>query len=363
MCGLFGVLYKKTPTKPNEGILRSVACDLKHRGPDNYGIYTEEGIGLVHTRLSLLDLTSRSNQPFWDREGRYCLVYNGEIYNFVELKERLEKQGVLFRTTSDTEVLLESLLHYDLPTVLPDLEGMFAFALFDTREKSLVIARDRFGIKPLYLYDSDDAFIFSSEIKAFARFVNLQPDLLSISSFIGGFGGPVKQHTFFKDIESVPPGNFVEVRGGVSTGYRCFFPINAFWDKDEADELQKLSGEEIVNKTEELLFNSVRKHLIADAPVGTLCSGGLDFSLVTAMASKMHNNIAIFHANVVGPNSEHEDALLLSRHLKVDLKSVEVDENDSVDLLPEVMVHYEHPFSYHPSSIPFLKVSQLVRQN
>src|SRR5262245_21568406 len=125
MCGIFGIFQKQTDVKPSEGVLRSVAVELKHRGPDSFGIYAEPGVGLVHTRLSLLDLSSRSDQPFWDRDGKYCLVYNGEIYNFQGLRRRLEEEhGVVFRTTSDTEVLLESLLHYDVASVLPQLEGM-----------------------------------------------------------------------------------------------------------------------------------------------------------------------------------------------------------------------------------------------
>src|SRR5436190_6084915 len=160
MCGIFGIFQKQNKVRPADEVLRAAAHELKHRGPDSFGIYAQPGIGLVHTRLSLLDLSSRSDQPFWDRDGRYCLVYNGEIYNFQRLRSRLEQDhGVVFRTTSDTEVLLESLLHCDVASLLPQLEGMFAFGLFDKQEDSLIIARDRFGIKPLYVYESENMFV------------------------------------------------------------------------------------------------------------------------------------------------------------------------------------------------------------
>jgi len=363
MCGIFGVLHHDPSISPSEKLLAAIGQRLRHRGPDDCGVYVGNGIGLVHTRLSLLDLSPRSNQPFWDRARRYCLVYNGEIYNYREMRRLLEKAGLALRTTSDTEVLLESLLHADAASVLPELQGMFAFALFDAREKSLLIARDRFGIKPLYVFQNDDLFIFSSEIKAIAEYVKLEPDLLSISSFLQGFGGPTKGQTFFKGVEIVPPGGVLKISPGRRAVRSQFFQMTDFWDESDAAKLHASSLPNLVDEAERLLFESVKQHLIADAPVGALCSGGVDSSLIMAMASKVHNNLAIFHANVVGPNSEYPAAVMLARHLKLDLKTVEVSDDDFVETVPDVMRHYEHPFIYHPNSIPFLRVSRLVRAN
>jgi asparagine synthase (glutamine-hydrolysing) len=213
------------------------------------------------------------------------------------------------------------------------------------------------------VHDSDDVFIFGSEIKAFEPFLKMEPDVLSISSYIGGFGGPSKERTFFKDVRFVNPGTFMEIRRGAPSQHSSFFPITQFWDGDYAEELRKKPIKKIVDEAEETLFTSVRKHLIADAPIGALCSGGVDSSIVMAMASKIHNNLAIFHANVTGPNSEYQAALSLSRHLKLDLKAIAVDERDAIDMMPRVMDCYEHPFTYHTNSVPFLRVSQLVRDN
>jgi asparagine synthase (glutamine-hydrolysing) len=162
MCGIFGVIWHGSADVPDEHRLQRTARLLRHRGPDDTGIYADRGIGLVQTRLSLLDLSPRSNQPFWDKQRRYCLVYNGEIYNFKELRVEMEQQGIQFTTTSDTEVLLEGLINCGVEATLPKLEGMYAFALYDSLEKSLTLARDPFGIKPLFIYNGDYAFIFTS---------------------------------------------------------------------------------------------------------------------------------------------------------------------------------------------------------
>ncbi len=363
MCGIFGVVYRGAHRSPDGQVLAQVAGILNHRGPDSCGTYADDGIGLVHTRLSLLDLSPRSNQPFWDSTGRYCLVYNGEIYNFAELKKELQAQNISFSTTSDTEVLLQGLIHYDIRVFLPRLEGMFAFAFFDRVQEKLILARDRFGIKPLYIHDGDSRFIFSSEIKAMRSYLRFEPDLLSISSYLQGFGGPTKNHTFFKNIKILPPGSIVTVCRGEPSRYESFFDVVDFWDEKHAEPAPKLDSRTAVDHVEELLLASVKKHLIADAPVGSLCSGGVDSSIVMAMAAKFHNNLAIFHANVKGPESEYEAALLLSRHLKLDLKSVDVNESDFIDEIPAVIEHYEHPFTYHPNSVPFLMVSRLVREH
>lgn len=363
MCGIFGVLYHKTEALPDKEQLTETARLLRHRGPDSDGIYADAGIGLVHTRLSLLDLTPRSNQPFWDRQGRYGLVYNGEIYNFKELREDLERRGVRFRTTSDTEVLLECLINDGVEETLPKLEGMFAFALYDKVEKILTVARDRFGIKPVFIYDQDDAFVFASEIQAMRPWIKFRPDSLSISSYLYGFGGPTKGRTFFEHISMLPPGAMVRIQMGKASEYRAFFTTADFWDPEQAALLRSLKPGQLIDKVEERLFESVRQQLIADAPVGALCSGGVDSALILAMAAKSHNNLAIFHANVVGPYSEYEAALGLARYLKLELKAVEVHDHDVIDLMPEVAWHYGNPFYIVPSCTPFLMVSRLVQSH
>jgi asparagine synthase (glutamine-hydrolysing) len=363
MCGIFGILAHGGGAAPDRARLDRTACLLDHRGPDHHAVFADDRVGLVHTRLALVDLEARSNQPFWSGDGRFCLVFNGEIYNFRELRTELEGEGVSFRTTSDTEVLLETIIHRGLDATLPRLEGMFAFGLYDSTESTLTLARDRFGIKPLYVHDQDDAFLFASEIRAFRPWIEFEADPIVISSYLQGSGGPTSGRSFYRNISIVPPGTAIVVRPGRRGCYRQFWRMHDFWDPGEVERLRALKPGQIVDAVEEHLVESVRIQLLADVPVGVLCSGGLDSSLITAMAARVHNNVAIFHANVVGPESELDAATALARHLKLDLETVDVHDQDSIDSIPDVMLHYGHPFTYHPNSVPFLMVSKLVRDN
>jgi asparagine synthase (glutamine-hydrolysing) len=361
MCGIFGVVYRDRQASPDEALLRETARILGHRGPDNTGVFKGPGVALVHTRLSLLDLSERGNQPFWDEERRYALVYNGEIYNFMELRRELEAAGVAFRTGSDTEVLLKGVMRHGLDAVLPRLEGMFAFGLWDDRERKLTIVRDRLGIKPLSVYEDEHVLVFASEIKAIRPWIPLHPDPHMASAYLSGFGGATRDRSFFRDVNILAPGCVRELQAGRRSTQRSFFHIADFWRKDEYRRLRGMKSEVLVDTFEELLFASVKKHLLADAPVGALCSGGLDSSLVMAMASRVHKNLAIFHADVKGPLSEYDAAKALAEHLGLDMRTIEVKDGDFIEQMALAIWHYEYPFSYHPNSVPFLAVSRLVR--
>ena len=363
MCGIFGILHHQSEALPDQQRLEATARLLEHRGPDHRAVFADRGVGLAHTRLALLDLSARSNQPFWDRHRRYCLVYNGQVYNFAELRAELESEGAVFSTSGDTEVVLELVLRRGIEAAVPRLEGMFAFAVYDTHDGSLTLARDRFGIKPLYVYDQEDSFVFASEIAAMRPWVSFEPDLISISAFLQGFGGPAAGPSFYRNIRIVPPGTVIQVRRGTPSRSRRFWGLHEFWSPDEADRLRGLSAAQVVDEVEQSLLESVRLRMLADAPVAALCSGGVDSAVVTAMASRLNKNIMMFHADVIGPHSEREAALAVARHLKLDLKIAPVVDQDSIDSMAEVMRHYGHPYAYHPNSVPFLAVSRLVREN
>jgi asparagine synthase (glutamine-hydrolysing) len=311
-----------------------------------------------------LDLHPRSSQPFWDSDGRYGLVYNGEIYNYREVRRELEGQGIKFKTTSDTEVLLQCLIHYGTEATLPRIEGMFAFALYDRREHVLTLARDRFGIKPLYIYDRKDAFVFASEVAAMRPWIRLEPDLLSIAAYLENqLQGPASNFSFFKGVKSAAPGSVITVRRGRQAQYGRFFSLAELWDAGERQRLKRLRADQVVDEVEQALLESVHKQLLADAPVGAFCSGGVDSSLIVAMASKFHKDLAIFHADVSGPTSERDAAAMLAKHLKLDLKTIEVSDGDTIDKMPDVLRHYGYPFIRHPESVPFLMVSRLAQNH
>jgi asparagine synthase (glutamine-hydrolysing) len=363
MCGIFGICYRSSTDVPPVDRLRQSAACLQHRGPDASGVFAGPGLGLAHTRLSFLDVDARSNQPLWDPTGRYAVVFNGEIYNFRELRAELQSRGVQFHTTSDTEVLLQCLIHNCPKEVLPRLRGMFGFAFIDAQEGTVLLARDRFGMKPLYVYEDDGIFMFASEIKAMAPWWSPVLDHFSIASYLLGFAGPTKGFTFYRGIRGVPPGGMVRYRPGSPLEHESFFRLPQFWNPTRIDELRGMPPMAAVDQLEALLVESVKSHMFADVPVGAFCSGGVDSSLIMAMAARTYTNLAIFHANVKGRWSEYDAAAALARHLRLDLKTVDVNDQDFVDRLPDVMDHYEHPYTYMPNCAPLMMVAQLARES
>jgi asparagine synthase (glutamine-hydrolysing) len=361
MCGIFGFLDHQTQNTPEQAKLLETARLLAHRGPDHQAIFSEPSIGLVHTRLSLVDLDPRSHQPFWDKTGRYALVFNGEIYNFRELKHGLESRGVSFRTSGDTEVLMECLLNneaHDIQKTLLEFEGMFAFALYDRKDRSLFLARDRIGMKPLYVYDTGSCFVFSSEIQAMRPWIPWKANPSMVASYLQEWEGVSQGFTLFQGVASVAPGTFLEVKMGALTERRRFFALSDFWDEEERGRSRALTPQKAVDLVEEKLLASVRQQLQADAPLGIFCSGGVDSSLITAMAAKLHSDVTVFHSNALGKCSEYEAAKALADHLKLEFVSSDATDKDYLERIPDVMEHAEYPYRHLTSSPPFLMLSE-----
>jgi asparagine synthase (glutamine-hydrolysing) len=363
MCGIFGILNHCARSSLDSNLLKMTATQLKHRGPDNQTVFHDNNTGFVHTRLALLDLSERGNQPFFSKDRSFCLVYNGEIYNFIDIREKLKTKGIIFRTTTDTEVLLEAILYYGISEALKMLDGMFAFAIWDFSKKTLLLVRDRFGIKPLFYYDQDNCFIFSSELSAIVLWIKAAANIPSIISYLQGFGGPTKGMTFLQNVRIANPGEIITVPQGGRACFKTAITIPELYDEEYSRNLSSFTRRQIVDKADELLFAAVKKQLMADVPVGALCSGGVDSSVIMAMATRLHSDLSIFHADVVGKDSELHAASMLAQYLNLDLKYVDTTDQDFVDLIPEIILHYSHPYAYHPNSVPFYKVSQLVRHN
>jgi len=363
VCGLFGIVYRDRSTLPDEAALKRTAGLLAHRGPDSHGIHRAPGVGLVHTRLSLLDLSSRSDQPLWDATGRHALVYNGEVYNFRELRSRMESAGPPFHTTSDTEVVLRRMLEGDVPRGLGELDGMFAFGLWDAERGELLLARDRFGIKPLYYCETGSAFLFASEVKAFKPWLALEADPISVAAYFVARNEPTRRHSFFRDVRILGAGEMLRLGVNGAVERAPYARLSELVDGEERASLGRLRPEQAVDHVEGLLATAVERQLVADAPVGALCSGGVDSSLILALAARRHSDLAIFHADVVGRLSEHEAAQRLARHLRLELHKVEVTDADHVEHLVDVVWHYEAPFAYHTNSLAFMLVARLVRRS
>jgi len=250
-------------------------------------VHAESGLGLCHARLSLVDTSARSHQPMWDQSRRYSLIYNGEIYNFPELRSKLQDKGLEFETTSDTEVVLQYLIAFG-SDALAMFNGMFGLAFVDHKTGEIILARDRFGMKPLYwakkMVEGGEALLFGSEVKCFEPWIALETDQNSLSAYLMKFGGPTSGRSFYKGINALKPGTFMRLSQKGEIEITPFFQLTEFMDEGEMERLGSLSPNAVADEFEELMETSIRSQLFADARVGAFCSGGVDSSLITSIA-------------------------------------------------------------------------------
>lgn len=277
MCGIVGIVsLKQQPVEKRR--LQLMMKTLKHRGPDDEGIYSCDNIGLGHVRLSIIDLSYLGHQPMHDENGRFTIILNGEIYNYIELRQHLEGEGVLFSSSSDTEVLLKGFIH-DGPAILDQLNGMFAFAIYDSVQKELFLARDRFGVKPLYYYFSDDEFIFASEIPAILSVYGKtsRANETAIFDYLAFNRTDQTDNTFFEGIKKLQHGHCISIRDG-RISERCWYDLRKHVQGKtiQSDELS----------FRELMEDVIRLRLRSDVPVGVCLSGGLDSSTIVSIVSE-----------------------------------------------------------------------------
>jgi len=277
VCGIIGQISK---TKIDTNDFKSRLMLLDHRGPDDHGIFVNENIALGHTRLSILDLSSHGHQPMISSNDNYVIIYNGEIYNFEEVKVDLEHKGYKFHSHSDTEVILNGFIEYK-EKIVDKLNGMFAFAIYNKANDDVFLARDRGGIKPLYYFKDENNFAFSSEIKTlknFSRKINFEAKILFL--LLGYVPEPI---TIYENILMLPAGHYAYYVNGMleTTKY------------DEYNYEPKIVKPyaQIVKDVNGLLHESIKRHLVSDAPIGTFLSGGLDSSAITAIAAQYKDNL------------------------------------------------------------------------
>ena len=295
MCGIGGIVNTNN-SKVDPGIVNNISRSLEHRGPDNSSIkFISDSVSLVHTRLSIIDLNDRSNQPFSSEDKRYTIVFNGEIYNYKEIREELLSQGIVFKTEGDTEVLLEGYIQYG-PSILTKLRGQFAFGVYDAEKRSMFLTRDRIGIKPLYFANYQDWFVFGSEMKSIeeSKVIPFSPDIESYITYLRHLAVP-KDRTGNGNISKVEPGEYVEVS---SSGD---ITKTKYWDPFTFDINKDISEKEAINKVGELLEESVEYRKVSDVEVGLFLSGGLDSSLIGKLMKENEE------AGLKGFNIDYED--------------------------------------------------------
>ena len=360
MCGIGVCILKKNIHKNKiHEILPIINKVQNHRGPDYSGTYFENNIGLCHTRLSIIDLSEKANQPFQAEKGNFLIVYNGEVYNYRELRDDLRGLGHCFESNSDTEVILKAYIEWGTNSFVM-FDGMFAFAIYDKISNRLIVARDRLGIKPVHYYMNNEIIVFASEIKAIISIDNaIKYDDSAIRDILmrGHIEG---EDTIFKNIYTLAPGQYCDINL-----YDFTSKIYKYIDiLDEIDPAMYMSRRnipmsDVVNELDGLLQKSVESHLISDAPLGSLCSGGLDSSLITAIAIKSNPNVKIYHAGVEGFGGEEIYAKKVANHLNVDINYIFMTREKFLESFVDVVYHSDSPI-YHPNDIPLYHICRLA---
>lgn len=289
MCGIVGV-FNPSGEPASPALVQRMASMMTHRGPDDEGVYANGPVAFGHRRLSIIDLTAAAHQPMQTRDGRFTIIFNGEIYNYEELRVELQTAGVIFNSRSDTEVLLNGYASWGR-AVLDRLNGMFAFAVWDNRDNRLFLARDRFGIKPLYYTRIGQAFCFSSEIKAFLPHPEFSVSLCReglIEYFT--FQNFFTDRTLFQGVQSLPAGHFLEVAiGGAATP-----ELTRYWDYRFEQPNCVEAIDDYVEELDRLFVQAVTRQLVGDVEVGAYLSGGMDSGSITAVASRNLKRLKTF---------------------------------------------------------------------
>jgi len=347
MCGICGINWTD-----NE-LIKKMNESLIHRGPDKGDYYVDDFVSLGHRRLSIIDLSEKGNQPMSNEDGSIWVVFNGEIYNFKELKDKMVKKGHKFKSNTDTEAIIHSYEEFGI-NCLKYFNGMFAFALWDSKKKSLFLARDRIGIKPLYYYHKNNRFLFGSEIKAILQYdeVKRKVNVNSLDKFLSLTYFP-DENTLFKDIYQLPPANYMILKDDS-------LEINSYWDL-KFDPSSKTETEHMKDILE-TLKDSIYKRLIADVPLGAFLSGGLDSStIVGIMSNILDKPVKTFSVGYNDPIDELNDAKVIAEHFNTDHTELIV-EPKSFDILPQIIYHMDSPMA-DPVTLPTYLMSQLAKKH
>jgi asparagine synthase (glutamine-hydrolysing) len=356
MCGITGIINRRAKVEISQ--LSKMTDKIAHRGPDAEGIFVNQNktCGLGHRRLSILDLSDAANQPMHSKCGNYSLVYNGELYNFKEIREILKSEGVEFSTSSDTEVILESFIAWGSKCV-DRFNGMFAFAVWNEKEEELFIFRDRLGIKPLYYSWDEETLYFSSELKAIAPFIDQKDwDEAAIQHYfrLGYIPAP---HSIYKAVRKLEEGSYIQLN-------KSDFLIKNYWKLEEKVQKVTLSDEnEAKTQYHDLLKSSVEYRLQSDVPFGVFLSGGIDSSTVAAVAQSISDQpISTFSIGFEEASfNESEYARKVADHLGTKHHEFVLSHKDIQDLIPEIPKWYDEPFA-DASALPTYLVSKMASE-
>lgn len=357
MCGITGFFcFKKQQQQLLQNLLPQAVNKLKQRGPDDNGFFFDNSIGLGHARLSIIDTGKAAAQPMINESGDFVIVFNGEFYNYKEEKDILEKTGHSFSSTGDTEVLLKMYIEYGTDFI-KRVSGCFSICIYDKNEQKLVLYRDRYGIKPLYIYKSDDFFVFASEMKALLQFnIPRNIDNVSLTNYLR-FNYIPGEKSIFENIYKVSPGKCIIVKSNSINEFDYYkLPIPENKVNDDYETAQK----KIIN----LLDDAVKERMIADVPLGAFLSGGIDSSLITALASRHTDKLHTFSVGFKDEPyfDETEYALEVAKMYKTEHTVFSLSNNDLFEGLQHTLDYIDEPFA-DSSAIAVNILSKHTRKN
>jgi asparagine synthase (glutamine-hydrolysing) len=360
MCGIIGAIGISNSFK-NISALNLIS----HRGPDSLGSYFQNNVFLGHTRLSIQDLSENGNQPMYSSDQRYVIIFNGEIYNHQEIRAELLEEFE-FKSSGDTETVLYGYIKYGVD-ILEKLNGIFAFAIYDTKLKDIIIVRDQFGIKPLYYYLDNQVFLFGSEVKSFLPYkINKEVSAHSLFNYLTFLWSP-GELTPFKGVKKLLPGTYVKFNISELNDIK---PIQYYQLQKRPLIIESHREKEYIDKLEQYLLNAVKRQMLSDVPIGFFLSGGLDSSLLVAMARKLNPLLEIkcFTIDVDKNSGENEGfiddltyAKKVADYLKVDLNVVKAD-IDIVTMFDKMIWHLDEPQA-DAAPLNVLKIASLARDN
>ncbi|WP_295887909.1 asparagine synthase (glutamine-hydrolyzing) [uncultured Thiohalocapsa sp.] len=360
MCGIAGLIGPAGTDTPAR--LEAMLERLVHRGPDHRGTLVDGPFALGHQRLSIIDVSAAAHQPMLSADGRHALVYNGELYNYRALRDELRDAGIAFRTDSDTEVVLAAWLHWGADC-LARFNGMFAFAVADLATGDWAAARDRFGIKPLHYAVVDGVLLFASEVKAITAALPAPPvfrreklaELLLYREAI--------RQDLLADIHTLEPGHLLHLTGGdpATLATQHWFHVSDLPEPGRAAALARQSVDARLDALERVLQESVERHLVSDVPVGSLCSGGVDSSLMTAFACRLRPDVSVYHVDIAD-HSERRWAEQVARHLDIDIHYDRLTRENYLAGYIEAIWYNDAPLT-HPQNVPIARISALAREH
>ncbi|WP_439574738.1 asparagine synthase (glutamine-hydrolyzing) [Phreatobacter sp.] len=360
MCGIAAIIAEETAADHRRHVAAMLDA-ISHRGPDGRDIWQGDGITLGHCRLAILDTSARAAQPLATTDATGILAYNGEIYNAGPLRELLKAEGCVFESSGDTEVVLQALHHWGPEKAVPLFNGMFALAYWDRRHASLWLARDRLGIKPLAIARHDGVLLIASEIKA----LNAHPTfsgLVRTGMIARWLGEPrVQAHLLIAEgIEELPPGALWRCAAG-QTSKSLYFAIPAAVDPDRIVAPGRAPMASLVSAFETLIRESTLAHMSSDAPLASMCSGGVDSSLITALARRAMPDLVAYVADV-GGTGEAAAALKVGQHLRTEIRQVPLDRDAFLRLWPEAVYHADGPL-FHASDMALMAVAKAASRD